>query len=92
LFKLPTVLYHGTESERIGLRPKFKNTQKVNNLNCQPVVITTYDVVRRDITYLKNIDWKFITIDEGQKVKNANSHISKYVKYIIIMIDLLKKN
>ncbi|XP_060867780.1 lymphoid-specific helicase-like isoform X3 [Metopolophium dirhodum] len=78
--KLPTVLYHGTESERIGLRPKFKNTQKVNNLNCQPVVITTYDVVRRDITYLKNIDWKFITIDEGQKVKNANSHISKCMR------------
>jgi len=85
------VLYHGTESERIKLRPKFKNTQKVNNLNCQPVIITTYDVVRRDITFLKNVDWKYITIDEGQKVKNANSHISKYAKYIVLIIDLLKK-
>ena len=92
MFKLPTVLYHGTESERFQLRSKFNSTHKVNKFKCQPVVITTYDVVRRDITYLKNIDWKFITIDEGQKVKNANSQISKYVKYIIIMIDLLKKN
>jgi len=85
------VLYHGTESERIVLRSKFKNTRKINNLNCQPVIITTYDVVRYDITFLKNIDWKYITIDEGQKVKNANSQISKYVKYIVIIIDLLKK-
>ncbi|CAI6377398.1 unnamed protein product [Macrosiphum euphorbiae] len=74
--KLPTVLYHGTESERFQLRSKFNSTHKVNKFKCQPVVITTYDVVRRDITYLKNIDWKFITIDEGQKVKNANSQIS----------------
>lgn len=47
--------------------------------------------MRRDITFLKNIDWKYITIDEGQKVKNANSHISKYAKYIVLIIDLLKK-
>lgn len=78
--KLPTVLYHGTESERIALRPTFYNTQKVNKLNCQPVIITTYDVVRRDIAFLKKINWKYITIDEGQKVKNANAQISKCLR------------
>ncbi|XP_060841457.1 lymphoid-specific helicase-like [Rhopalosiphum padi] len=78
--KLPTVLYHGTENERIALRPNFNKTKKVLNLNCQPVIITTYDVVRRDITFLKKVNWKFITIDEGQKVKNANAHISKCLR------------
>uniref|UniRef100_A0A2S2NSL2 Lymphoid-specific helicase n=1 Tax=Schizaphis graminum TaxID=13262 RepID=A0A2S2NSL2_SCHGA len=78
--KLPTILYHGTESERIALRPNFNKTKKVLNLNCQPVIITTYDVVRRDITFLKKVNWKYITIDEGQKVKNANAHISKCLR------------
>lgn len=88
-FKIPTLLYHGSEKERIQLRSKFKETFKVNNLNCFPVVITTYEVIRFDITFLKSINWLYMTIDEGQKVKNIDAQISVYVKLIAIRFDCI---
>lgn len=86
-FKISTVLYHGTASDRFKNRSQFKKTIKINNLTCYPVIITTYEVIRVDINYLKNIDWKFITIDEGHKLKNFNTDISQYVKYIFNIND-----
>lgn len=80
------MLYHGTESKRIEIRSKFRDTFEVNNLTCNQIVITTYEVVRFDINYLKYIDWKYITIDEGHKLKNFNTTISTYVKCCNIYI------
>lgn len=78
------MLYHGTESERIEIQSEFNKTHHINNLHCHPIIITTYDVVRNDIKFLKSVDWKFITIDEGHKLKNSNAYVSKCVKYNVI--------
>ncbi|XP_050422479.1 lymphoid-specific helicase-like isoform X2 [Adelges cooleyi] len=78
--ELPTVLYHGTEDKRKDARPLIKKTQKVNNMNCFPVIITTYDVMRTDVNFLATIDWKYITVDEGHKLKNFNAQVSKAMR------------
>lgn len=80
---MSTLLYHGSEQERRIMLPKFKTTYDVNNFKCYPVVITSYEIVRFDISYLKTTDWKFIAIDEGQKLKNFNASISKFVNLIV---------
>lgn len=74
------MLYHGTENERIKTQITFKKLLKNRN-KVLPIIITTYEVVRFDIKFLKTIEWKFITIDEGHKLKNINTTISQYVKY-----------
>lgn len=78
------MLYHGLESDRIKYRLKIKSTAEVNGLKYCPIVITTYEIIRYDIKYLKTVDWKYITIDEGHKLKSFNNLISKYVKYIVV--------
>uniref|UniRef100_A0A2S2PYX8 Lymphoid-specific helicase n=1 Tax=Sipha flava TaxID=143950 RepID=A0A2S2PYX8_9HEMI len=78
--EIPTLLYHGPEKERFKLRSKFKETSKVKNFNCYPVIITTYEVLRFDINFLKSIKWMYITIDEGQKLKNINAIISNCMR------------
>lgn len=51
--------------------------RKVNNKDCFPIIVTTYEVIRFDIKYLKDFNWKFIVIDEGHKLKNIDAQISK---------------
>lgn len=58
----------------------------MNDIDLCPVIITTYEVVRVDIKPLKNTRWKYITIDEGHKLKNINTSISKYLKYITYLL------
>lgn len=69
------------------MRLQLNQTYKVNNVieNCFKIVITTYEVMRYDLKYLKSIKWRFIIIDEGHKLKNINTNISKYVQYIVII-------
>lgn len=74
---MSTVLYHGPEKDRQIRRKEFDKTYKVKNLDCYPVVVTTYEIIRVDISILKKVKWKYATIDEGHKLKNVNTSISK---------------
>ena len=44
------------------------------------VVITSYALVRRDIEKLKNINFRYIILDESQNIKNAMSQTAQAVK------------
>lgn len=50
---------------------------KVSSCNC---VITSYDVVRKDIDWLSGLAFKYCVLDEGHLIKNANSTLSKACK------------
>jgi SNF2 family DNA or RNA helicase len=39
----------------------------------QPIILTTYGILRNDIEILKTIDFKFVILDESQAIKNASS-------------------
>lgn len=70
-------MYHGNKIERDELRSQFLKMHKINNKECYPIIVTTYEVIRFDINYLKSIHWKFIIIDEGHKLKNIDAQISR---------------
>lgn len=77
-------MYHGSEIERYFIRQKINTNHKVGNLNFNAIVITTYEILRMDTKFLKSYDWKFITIDEGHKLKNSLTITNKYAKYILL--------
>ncbi|CAN6448955.1 unnamed protein product [Victoria cruziana] len=65
--------YVGSIQERTTLRNDFS---KFN------VIITSYDVVRKDIDHLRSILWNYCILDEGHIIKNSKSKITCAVKQL----------
>ena len=68
---LNVAVNNGTIEEREDL---IKNIHKFD------VVITTYNLLKRDIENYKNIEFDCIILDEAQNIKNNNCQNSKAVK------------
>jgi ATP-dependent helicase STH1/SNF2 len=63
------VVYRGTPDERKSIFETEIATGRVN------VIITTYEFVIRDARYLRRISWFYIVVDEGHRLKNAQSKL-----------------
>ena len=46
------------------------------------VIITSYALVRRDIAKLKDINFRYVILDESQNIKNATSQTAQAVKLL----------
>lgn len=75
---IPVVMYHGTPKERENIR----KTKLFPNLDRQgrptdrfPVVCTSYEMVIKDSSPLSRIQWEFIIVDEGHRLKNAEARL-----------------
>jgi TATA-binding protein-associated factor len=66
-------LYTGNARERTRLLSKLGN---------HDVVITSYEVVRNDISNLEDMNWFYCILDEGHVIKNAKTKLTKAVKSI----------
>ena len=67
--KIKKMIYKGSPKARSILANKLKN-EKFN------VVITTYDFIMRDKSSLNKIQWQYIIVDEGHRMKNSKSKFS----------------
>uniref|UniRef100_A0A4W3KDG6 B-TFIID TATA-box binding protein associated factor 1 n=1 Tax=Callorhinchus milii TaxID=7868 RepID=A0A4W3KDG6_CALMI len=65
--------YTGPPTERARLQHLIKK----HNL-----VVASYDVVRNDIDFFKNIKWNYCILDEGHVIKNGKTKLSKAVKQL----------
>ncbi|GAP90429.1 putative iswi chromatin-remodeling complex atpase isw2 protein [Rosellinia necatrix] len=73
---IPFVLYHGTIEERQDIfRGIMKHYNKGKPTTKFPVVCTSYEMVLRDHAALSKIDWAFIVVDEGHRMKNADAKL-----------------
>lgn len=70
---LKPVLYTGNSRERYKL---------LNKLKTYDVVVTSYEVVRNDISSLQDINWHYCILDEGHIIKNAKTKLTKAVKQV----------
>ncbi|PPD71072.1 hypothetical protein GOBAR_DD32050 [Gossypium barbadense] len=70
---ISTLQYVGSVQDRVALREQF---DKHN------VVITSYDVVRKDAEYLAQFPWNYCILDEGHIIKSAKSKITLAVKQL----------
>ncbi|KAI9736098.1 MAG: hypothetical protein M1818_006274 [Claussenomyces sp. TS43310] len=79
---VPVVLYHGTKDHREQLR-KFQIMKHIKNNRPSdkfPVVVTSYEIILRDKTALAGINWEFIIIDEGHRLKNFDSALFRELR------------
>lgn len=79
---VPVVLYHGDPATREHIRdteimPHLTRGRPTEQF---PVVCTSYEIVLRDKSSLGKIDWGFIIIDEGHRLKNFNSQLFQELK------------
>lgn len=68
-----TLQYVGSAQERILLRSRFDRCN---------VIITSYDIVRKDVDYLCKLAWNYCILDEGHIIKNSKSKITAAVKQL----------
>lgn len=79
---IPVVMYHGTPQQRNEI---FK-TKIMRHLHGGrptdkfPVVCTSYEMVLKDRAALCKINWEFIIIDEGHRMKNFDSKLFRELK------------
>lgn len=64
---------NGTKDERLSI---------LNNLSKYDVIITTYNILKRDLDLYSNINFDYCFIDEAQYIKNSNSQNALSVKKI----------
>lgn len=72
---LKTLVIHGTAKER---------QKQIESLEQYDLIITSYDLLKRDIETYKKKDYtfKFIIADEAQYLKNSNTQNAKSIKEI----------
>lgn len=61
---ITAVLYDGRQDERKAMKEELSGEGKFN------VLITHYDLIMRDKTFLKKIPWFYLIVDEGHRLKN----------------------
>lgn len=65
--------YTGPPTERVRLQHQVKR----HNL-----IVASYDVVRNDIDFFRNIKFNYCILDEGHVIKNGKTKLSKAVKQL----------
>lgn len=66
---LNTIIYKGTPNQRRGLQHQVR----LGNFD---VLLTTYEYIIKDRAVLAKPDWAHMIIDEGHRMKNAQSKLS----------------
>ena len=68
---LKVLVVNGVKNERV---------EKINQMKNYDVVITSYDMLKRDIEYFETADFRYIIADEAQYIKNNVTKNSKALK------------
>lgn len=79
---IPVVMYHGTPQQRneIFKSKIMRHLHGGRPTNKFPVVCTSYEMVLKDRAALSKINWEFIIIDEGHRMKNFDSKLFRELK------------
>ncbi|GMM56279.1 putative ATPase [Maudiozyma humilis] len=76
---LPVLKYYHragfAEREKL-LKRFFKKTKGTG------IVVTSYEIIMRDADYIMSLQWKFLIVDEGHRLKNINSKLIQELKRI----------
>ncbi|ROT42218.1 hypothetical protein SODALDRAFT_268110 [Sodiomyces alkalinus F11] len=79
---IPAILYHGTPQERAQMW-KTKVARHLSGgrpTEKFPVVCTSYEILLREKASLSRVNWGFIIIDEGHRMKNFDSKLFRELR------------
>ncbi|EKJ74865.1 hypothetical protein FPSE_04901 [Fusarium pseudograminearum CS3096] len=79
---IPVIMYHGDKHgrEQIFKTDMMKHLKNGRPTTKFPVVCTSYEMVLRDQHNLSRINWEFIIIDEGHRMKNAEAKLFQQLR------------
>ncbi|KAJ4319242.1 putative ATPase [Fusarium piperis] len=79
---IPVVMYHGNKDQReeIFKTKMMRHLKSGRPTDKFPVVCTSYEMVLRDQHNLSKINWEFIIIDEGHRMKNAEAKLFQQLR------------
>nr|CAB3252498.1 chromatin structure-remodeling complex subunit snf21-like [Phallusia mammillata] len=77
--QVSVLLYYGSALERVHLVECLIEQTKIQT---QLVVITSYEILMRDLPVLRTYRWSYLVLDEGHRVKNLNCKTLKDIKVI----------
>ena len=77
----PVIIYTGDrrKSKLLHIRELLKFAR--HGL-ASPLVVTSYDIARRDFEELNRIPWLYVIVDEGHNIKNPDAQRTKAIKTI----------
>lgn len=70
---ISALIIAGTSSERLSL---------IKTINDYDLILTSYDLIKRDIEYYENFEFKYCILDEAQYIKNSSTQNAKAVKLL----------
>ncbi len=71
-----------TKNKKVTIYGGSQRDQLLSDLATSNYVITSFGILKNDISILKNIPFQAIFIDEAQHIKNPSTQISKAVKQL----------
>lgn len=74
--KVPTVVFYGSEQERRLLYKKVNKKYTVDDLTTLPVILTSYQVPLLEENFLRRLQYQYVVIDEGHRIKNHETKLS----------------
>ena len=77
----PVILYTGAKRgvHRQAIRRRLKRPPQSL---AGPLVVTSYDIARRDYKLLNQIPWLYVIVDEGHNIKNPDAKRTRAIKAI----------
>ncbi|XP_014227290.1 lymphoid-specific helicase-like isoform X2 [Trichogramma pretiosum] len=79
--QLPVVCYYGNQKQRIQIQPKLKKKTNLSpNFSTLPIVLMSYEMVQFDKNFLRQFNWRYIVIDEAQRIKNYETVMARTLK------------
>jgi SNF2 family DNA or RNA helicase len=59
-----------------------RSKEVIDSIGEYDLIVTTYGTLRRDVAYLKDVDFDYVILDEAQAVKNPSSESAKAVRLL----------
>lgn len=81
---LRSILYGGSQNDRMQTRSTLVKCIKAGNEAGSKfnLLITSYDMIRNDIDFFKDIQWNYCVLDEGHIIKNGKTKLSKAIRLL----------
>ena len=74
--KLPITVFYGNKKDRVAIKDEVLKKRKVSpTFSTFPIVIMTYEMPINEPKFLSQFSWRYIVIDEAQRIKNFQTQL-----------------
>ncbi|XP_011493855.1 PREDICTED: lymphoid-specific helicase-like [Ceratosolen solmsi marchali] len=81
--KIPVVVYYGRNETKNSIKDKISRRVHISSsCSTHPVILTTYQMVMNNDYFLKLFHFKYMVIDEAQRIKNTRCRLLKILKQL----------